>query len=195
MKKILNVPYYSQYRDVKDEYWKPRACGAICLKMVLDFLKQPQSLSMNVEEFVKLANERGAYGEGGWVHQGLVDTAKEFGVKMKRREFKKNPKIRTNAVFLSEENIAKLKEGIKEILLSLKNKKPVLVSAIKRWEEKEKFHMVVLTGFEVDEGGEVKGFYYNDTDYQSEKEGKDLFVGIEIFKKYWRRLVIFVDKN
>ena len=60
--------------------------------------------------------------------------------------------------------------------------------------------MVVLIGFETDEdpnpsdglGGEVKGFYYNDTDYQNEGEGKDLFVDIETFKTYWRRLAIFV---
>ncbi len=33
----LEVPYYSQHRDIKDEYWQSRACGLVCLKMVLDF--------------------------------------------------------------------------------------------------------------------------------------------------------------
>jgi len=53
--------------------------------------------------------------------------------------------------------------------------------------------MVVLTGFEIDESGEVKGFYYNDTDYNKEQEGKNLFVDVETFKKFWRKLAIFVS--
>ena len=79
MKKILDIPYYSQHEDVKDEYWKPRACGVVCLKMVLDFLK-PDEISVN--DFVLLANDKKAYGEHGWVHQGLIDVAKDFGVEL-----------------------------------------------------------------------------------------------------------------
>ncbi len=187
MKKILDIPYYSQHEDVKDEYWKPRACGAVCLKMVLDFLK-PDEISVN--DFVLLANEKGAYCEHGWVHQGLIDIAKEFGVELERKEFKPLRRLHEYNEVIQEKDL--LDQGISEIIESINNNKPVIVSAIKKWSEEKKFHMVVLTGFEMDEDGELKGFYYNDTDYQNESEGKDLFVDIETFKTCWRRLAIFV---
>ena len=174
MKKILDIPYYSQYRDVKDEYWKPRACGILCLKMILDFLK----IKINgTDDFIQNANEKKAYGENGWIHQGLIDIAKDFDVEMKRKEYK------------NDEN-DDLEKGIEKIINSIEDDKPVLVSAIKKFSEKNKFHMVLLVGFEI-ENNELKGFYYNDPDYEN-NEGKNLFVDIEIFKKYWRRLVIFV---
>lgn len=175
----MKIPYYSQYDDVKDRHWKPRACGAVCLKMALDSIK-PSNVSVN--DFVLLANAQGAYGEYGWVHQGLIDVAKNFGVKFKREEFRSKDKSDEEKLF---------KKGIDKIISSLEEEKPVLISTIKRWSEEKKFHMVVLTGFEKDERGELKGFYYNDPDYRNGK-GEHLFVDIKIFKKYWRRLAIFV---
>ena len=182
MIKKINVPYYSQYTNIKDEYWKPRACGALCLKMVLDFLVsvnfgQPSEISkLSADDFVLFANESGAYGTSGWIHQGLINIAEKFGIKMERKEFK--DKLLLN--------------GIKEIKKSLKTGKPVLVSVVKRFSEKDKFHMVVLTGYK-SRFGFIKGFYYNDTDYQNAEDGKDLFVDTGTFRKYWRRLAIFVE--
>ena len=46
----LNVPYISQHGDIKDEYWQKRACGLVCLKMVLDF---HQVKNLEVNEFLK----------------------------------------------------------------------------------------------------------------------------------------------
>jgi len=176
MPKILDVPYYSQHRDIKDEYWKTRACGILCLKSVLDYSNVKTG---DIDDFIKLGQDKNAYGESGWIHQGLIDIAGDFGLNMERKEF-----------------LNELNEGIEKIIFSLKNDKPVLVSAIKRWKEKDKFHMVVLGGFEASAeqtpNGGIKGFYYNDSDYKDDT-GKGLFVDIEIFKKYWRKLAIFVD--
>ncbi|MCG2695160.1 C39 family peptidase [Candidatus Parcubacteria bacterium] len=180
MIKKIDVPYYSQYEDVKDEYWKPRACGVVCLKMVLDYIKPDKIL---VNDFVLLANEKGAYGESGWIHQGLIDVAKSFGVNLKRKEFKSEDKN-------EEEKL--LEQGIREIVFSLKENKPVLISTIKKWNEEKKFHMIVLVGFKKGFFKNLKGFYYNDSDYKN-CEGKHLFVDIKTFKKYWRRLAIFVE--
>lgn len=180
MQKKLDVPYYSQYTDVKDEYWKPRACGVLCLKSVLNFFSKENLVP---DEFIKLAVEKNAYGKNGWIHQGLVDVAKDFGVVLKRKEFRSENKKEQKRLF---------KEGIREIKNSLKKDKPVLVSVVKRFSETDKFHMVVLTGFKAS-FGMLKGFYYNDTDYQNAGEGKDIFVDISTFKKYWRRLAIFVE--
>lgn len=180
MQKKLDVPYYSQYTDVKDEYWKPRACGVLCLKSVLNFNGKE---NLAPDEFIKIAVEKNAYGKSGWIHQGLVDIAKDFSVVLKRKEFRSENK---------KEQKRLLKEGIKELKNSLKNNKPVLVSAVKRFSETDKFHMVVLTGYKTS-FGMLKGFYYNDTDYENAEKGKDIFVNIDTFKKYWRRLAIFVE--
>ena len=178
MQNKLNIPYYSQFSDVKDKYWQSRACGALCLKSILNFYEKE---NLNSDEFIKLAESKKAYGENGWIHQGLVNVAKGFGIDLVRKEFKSE----------SPENQKKiLKEGIEEIKKSLQENKPVLVSVVKKFSEKDKFHMVVLTGFE-SENELLTGFYYNDTDYRND-EGKDLFVDIETFKTYWRKLAIFV---
>ncbi|MDO8572335.1 MAG: C39 family peptidase [bacterium] len=180
MTNILAVPYYSQKIDVSDPHWKDRACGILCLKMVLDFLgaKTPSS-----DEFVKGGMSAGAYGEWGWTHAGLVSVASLFGVTMERKEFRSHD---------SREAKKLLKEGINELVLSIEKEKPVLISAIKKWVETKKFHMMIVVGFEMDEGV-LKGFYYHDPDAYTPREGKDQFVSIETFKKYWRRMAIFVD--
>ncbi len=175
----LNVPYISQHRDIKDEYWQKRACGALSLKMVLDFINSNDILP---DDFIKQASDQGAYSENGWLHQGLIDVAKDFEVEMEREEFKSSD---------FEESLFLLQKGIDKIINNLENNKPVIISAIKKWTEETKFHMMVVVGFELDKNGELKGFYYHDSDYQDE-EGKDLFVSVEDFKKYWRKMVIFV---
>ena len=35
----IQVPYFSQYRDVSDEAWQFRACAIVNLKMVLEYYK------------------------------------------------------------------------------------------------------------------------------------------------------------
>ena len=100
---------------------------------------------------------------------------------LERKEFKSKDKIKSEKL---------LEQGIEEMVSSLKENKPILISAIKRWSEEKKFHMMVLTGFE-EEDGRIKGFYYNDPDTEN-GEGQNLFVDIGTFKRYWRRLAIFV---
>ena len=84
------------------------------------------------------------------------------------------------------------KEGIndtQELRNFLDQGNPVVVSiSAKRFSEEfeGKFHQIVLVGYD------DKGFYYNDPDYQDE-EGKDLFVSIEDYKKYWRKMAIFIE--
>ena len=180
MRKILIVPYYSQKINVSDPYWKERACGVLCLKMVLDFLgtKTPA-----LDEFIQLGVSAGAYGEWGWTHTGLVSVAMSLGVVMERKEFRSQDPVEAEKL---------LNEGINELVSSLEKEKPVLISAIKKWIETKKFHMVVLVGFEMDEGV-LKGFYYHDPDAYTEGEGENQFVPIETFKKHWRRMAIFTN--
>ncbi len=164
-RKILNIPYISQHRDIKDEYWQKRACGLVCLKMVLDFhkVKTPE-----INQFLKIAIDKKAFGEFGWIHDKLLEIAKSYGIEAFRKE--------------------KMKD-VQELKDFLNKNNPVIVSVrAKRFLEEfdGKFHQIILTGYD------DKGFYYNDSDYENE-EGKNLFVDINIFEKYWRRMGIFVS--
>ena len=163
----LIVPYYSQHRDVQDKNWQKKACGLVCLKMVLDFhqLKTP-----NMDDFLKRALEQGAFGKSGWIHNKLLVLATEAGARAVRKEQ------------LADESVLK-------DFLDLGN--PVVVSLkAKRFssEFEKKFHQVVLVGYGVD------GFYYHDPDYQDEA-GENRFVSWQDFKTYWRKMAIFISKT
>lgn len=194
MKKILDVPYYSQHEDVKDEYWKKRSCAIVCLKMVINYYKKQDFNLPTIQDLI----EEGVFIKGldenkDWKQDSLVILLHNLGFNAYRQEFKSfKIDLEKKKEFLSEHSDRMLGDGINKITGKLSLNKPVLVSVAKKFKEESKFHMVVLTGFEMDGGGELKGFYYNDTDYRNEREGKDLFVDIETFKTYWRRLAIFV---
>lgn len=162
----LNVPYISQHRDIQDEYWQKRACGLVCLKMVLDFyqIKTPE-----INEFLEIALKKESFGESGWIHDKLLNLAKDYRVEAFRKE--KIGDVQELKDFLDKGN-------------------PVIVSiSAKRFsnEFEGKFHQIVLSGYN------DQGFYYNDSDYNT-NEGKELFIDIDIFKKYWRKMAIFLHK-
>jgi len=179
MIKKIDVPYYSQYQDVKDEYWKSRSCAIVCIKMIMEY-RGVQFI--NIDDLIREGIEIGGLNENkDWIHKKLVQLFHNYGIDAYRQEFKSSDKK-------FEEKF--LNDGIKKIIENLEKEKPVMVSAIKKWSKKNKYHMVILVGFEKNEKGDLRGFYYNDSDYKDE-EGKDLFVDIDIFKKYWRKLAIF----
>lgn len=166
----LEVPYYSQYQDIKDEHWQSRACGLVCLKMVVDYY---DVATPEINQFLKIAVDKGSFGKSGWIHDKLLELAKSYFLQVFRKEFDDT------------------EEGIKFIIEFLKQHGPVIVSLkTKKFlpEFENKFHQIVLTGYE------KNGFFYNDSDYQNE-EGKGLFVKLSDFKRYWRKLAIFVHKN
>lgn len=171
-KHILDVPYYSQHIDILDSNWQSRSCGIACLKMVIDFYTKDKR---NIMELVKIGIDKGGYSLSGWRHDTLVEMASELGLLAFRKEY-------------IDDEIT----GLKDVLRFLENGFPVMVSAVKNFSEKDKFHMVLLTGLE-SEGDEIKGFYYHDPDSPNKEEGKHKFVPIETFKKYWRKMAIYVS--
>ncbi|MCR4284309.1 MAG: C39 family peptidase [Parcubacteria group bacterium] len=194
-KHILDVPYYSQHIDVLDESWQSRACGVICLKMVMDFynLKSGRVI-ISADDLIK----EGAYIEGnlpayGWSHNHLVLLARNHGFMAYPQEFRSHKIDYANKKEeVSEYEEALIDKGIEKIISSLENGHPVIVSIFKNFEIGDKFHMVLLTGFESGRG-EVKGFYYHDPDSVDKEEGKHRFVPTETFKKYWRKMAIYVN--
>jgi hypothetical protein len=118
---------------------------------------------------------RGGFGPSGWIHDVVIRTAREYNFDAYRKEHDS------------------IEEGIKEIMEFLIKKTPVIISAVKNFSEADKFHMVVLVGFKKEED-ELDGFYYHDPDSQNREEGKNKLVPIEIFKKHWRKMSIYVKE-
>jgi len=169
----LDVPYYSQFLDVNDPYWMPRACGMCCLKMVLDFFgeKTPPLLEM-----CRTGEKEGGYSKHGWFHDYLLKVARGYGLEAERGE-----------------KIGEIM-GLQKIHDELKDGRPVIVSVSKHSLGQNKFHMVLLTGYEENENGTVFGFYYNDPESLYVEEGKGLFADIKDFKRDWRRMAIFIRR-
>ncbi len=167
--KPLEVPYYSQYLDIVEPFWMPRACGMCCFKMILDFhKKETPSLIKMCEE----GKENGGYGKSGWIHDYFVKKGKEYGLSVEREEK------------MDEDG------GIQKIKNALDKGEPVIVSIAKRSLGRSYFHMIVLTGYEEDLGF-VRGFYYHEPESLSREEGEHRFVELKDFMYDWRRMAIF----
>lgn len=176
----IKVPYYSQYLDVENKEWQQRACGVVCLKMLLESkgVKTP-----SIDEIIKDGVVLGAYSENGWLHDGLITLGEKYGAKLYRKEFRKK-----NA---DTDTFEKLNiEGVDTIVEELNEGLPVIVSAIKNFEVRNKFHMVLVVGAEIKDGV-VKGFYYHDPDSNTEAKGAYQFVPFTTFLDSWRRMAIF----
>lgn len=165
----LDVPYYSQFVDIQDPFWILRACGACALKEVGEFYKKDvPDLLMLCEE----AKEKGGYHmQNGWVHDYLVEKAKNLGLSAYRKEGV---------------------EDLSEIFLYLKEGKPVIVSVEKRVLEQTRFHIIVLTGYE-EENGEIISLYYHESESTDKEKGKYRNVAVETFKQYFRGKAIFIS--
>lgn len=169
----ISVPYFSQYSDIADPYWRDRACAVACVKMVLEMrgIASP-ALEALVKESAELFGYEPALG---WKHDALVKIFEKYGLSAERKEFKED---------------GLFEKGISEIVSSLLKGSPVLVSAVKNFSEEKKFHIVLLVGYEKKDG-EIAGFYYHDPAFEKAEDGANKFVPMDIFKKHWRRLAIF----
>ena len=73
----LPVPYFSQYSDIADSYWRERSCSIACVKMTLDFLLiQTPSLLNLVTESAELFGYDPSLG---WKHSALVKVFEKYG--------------------------------------------------------------------------------------------------------------------
>lgn len=149
----------------------PRACGIVALKMVLDFHRRDIP---SIMELIETCSKAGGYGKSGWFHDVLVSLAKSFGLESHRKE-----KMDTE-------------DGTREIINSLREGNPVLISAVKYILGQTKFHMVVATGFE-EKDGVLTGIYYHDPEAIDKPKGQHVFVDTKTFKREWRKMAIFVS--
>ena len=83
MKKIIEVPHFVQFYNIKDGKWQGRSCGIASLAMILDYYGLPCDLDQLVKEGLKLDG----YVRGvGWKHQAVVTLAKTQGLVAHRTE-------------------------------------------------------------------------------------------------------------
>jgi Peptidase_C39 like family len=176
----LAVPYYSQFVDVQDSFWVLRACGAVSLKMVIEFHLSVDSISKEdgkkVPDILSLCNEakeKGGYDmSNGWVHDYLVSKAREFGLQSFRKEG------------LTD---------LADIITSLDAGNPVIVSIEKRVLEQTRFHMIVIVGYEQNtEKGSC--FYYHEPESTDKEKGQYRICSFETFMEYWRGKALFISK-
>ncbi len=170
---IIKIPYYSQFVDVKDHYWVPRACMIACLKMILEYHGKAKDLS--IDDLIKKGEAIGAYGKWGWIHDGIITLAHDFGIPAYREE-----KMNEG-------------EGILKIKDSILKKNPPIVSIIKDILGQKKFHTVVIVGYE-EKDGKISGFYFHDPESTSEDRNREpIFVDIKTFLNEWRKMAIFFE--
>ena len=167
----LDIPYYSQFLDVPDEYWKSRSCGMACLKMVLDHHK---AKTPALYDMVKRGKEEGGHTPFGWLHDYSLGIARGYGFQADRREK------------------MDVESSLGDFVSRLGKNEPIIVSVFRNFSEKDKFHQVVLTGFEEDEG-KLSGLYFHDPDSRDRESKKHLFIPISIFIENWRRMAIFIS--
>jgi hypothetical protein len=173
MDTILEIPYYSQYRDILNTQNAHRSCGMTCIKMTLDYYeKESETLENLVSRYIV---DEDAYGPSGWKHDFFVNFLKSFGLNAYRKEQ------------------IEIESGIQEIKESIENKSPVIVSVEQRLFDKKLFHMVLMTGIRTDENGTLLGFFYNDPGRLTEQSGAKQYVSREEFTNYWRKMAIFTN--
>lgn len=174
MKKILDIPYQSQYSDDVSADWHRRICGIACVKMILDYFCFEKSIKDLLDDGL---SSGGHDPRVGWSHNTLIKLLKENGVNAQREEFKKEG--------LFEAGILKLRDSINKNF-------PIVISVEAGFDENKTSHLILITGYEASE--DRGGFYYNDP-LSEHIEKKDLFVDMDKFEKYWRKLAIFTDSG
>ncbi len=71
------IPRYSQFLHIRDPRWRPRACGIVATKMLVDFLTPHGAGKISLDAFLEEGWARGAYLENiGWSHKGLAALAR-----------------------------------------------------------------------------------------------------------------------
>jgi hypothetical protein len=185
MKEIkLNVPYYSQYLEVKDYQWNISSCTGACVAMVLEFLAGKK---IDILQFMKKAGE-----EGGCTR--LNGTSHDYVIKFFESEGLKSWRYKNK-------DTKDVLDTVDPIVESIRGGSPVIVSISKFVLEQKKFHTVLVIGLKENEQGEVTHFYYHEPEATIASVPGDPAVGgegrccdLETFKKSWRGRAIFVSK-
>ncbi len=187
----LEIPYYSQRNIVTDLNWKDKSCGAVNVKMVLEFY----GIGVQIDKIIKEMLLINGYDKiNGWKHNSLAMLLRNHGVNAYLQEFRSHNIDTEN----SESNVSKYEvvlvdSAILKIKKEIYDRNPVIVSVLPNFTTNKEYHTIVISGIK-EENGRIAGLYYNDSAAENEEKGKGQFTTIERFLKYWRKFSIFTYK-
>lgn len=167
---LFNLPRYSQFLDVRSARWKPRACGIVALKTVLDYWRGGDlKTKPTISNLINSGLSSNSYVQGiGWKHKGIVSIASQYGMKGKNYDwFKRTP------------------EKAFEMLSHFLQKGPVLASIHKDFRSTNGGHLIVLLGIN---GSRI---FYNEPAAKTRGEIAGA-VGKKTFLRGWKRRIIVI---
>ncbi len=218
MKKIINIPYYSEFEEIDGskehiKVFKRRSCGIVSVKMILDYLsdkynKKRIPLNLLIKSSLKNRAYRLQLGQRkdyGWIHSRLVQTIQEFGFKSFRHSYLIRPSDIQNivnenhnakSIILYKEQV--ISESLYTIKKSIDLEIPIIISINKNLGKKNNPHLVVLTGYKF-ENNNIVGIYLNDPNNPKKNskdrlELKNKYINKEEFIKIWRKTAIFIER-
>ncbi len=162
--RIPEVPFYSQFKDIKYTKWQKVGCGVASLAMIIDYYK-PEAISVN--KILEQGIASNSYlNSAGWIHSGLIAISKKYGLDGKSYDLTSN----TEKVAYT-----KLKEQLKG--------GPVMVSVHYKFDPKNPIpHLVVIDAINGDK------VYYSDP--ASDKGNKVLTLAK--FRASWNKKFIVI---
>ncbi|MEI6528471.1 MAG: C39 family peptidase [bacterium] len=161
---IPDVPFYSQFTDIKSPKWQKVGCGVASLAMVIDYY------DLNTVSVNTLLNQGVALGaylkSSGWTYKGLISLGNKYGLDGDSYDLAaKSDKV------AFEQFKKYLKDG------------PVIASVHYKFDPKSTIpHLVVINGIDKD------NIYYNDP---ANKAGGKV-ISIADFLKAWKKRFIVI---
>jgi len=188
MKKIIPVPYISQYSDSIEHDWQNRSCGIACVAMLLGYY--------NLEDInpMRLINEGvsiGGYCNRGWFHESLVRLLRNHGVNAYAQEFRSvnvSPENKTFEISVLETKM--IEEGLAKIIREVDANHPVMLSVDPGFNTNKENHLVLIIGYDFSDKNEK--FIIHDPNAATEKLAhSEMSVDIAKIRKFWRKFAIF----
>ena len=161
---VLNVPFYSQFKDIESLVWQKQSCGIASLAMVIGFYLPEDTTSVNTLLGQGIA--LGAYSQkAGWTYKGLIQVAQKHGLTGASYDLSD----KTNTVALTQFKTY-LKDG------------PVIVSVHYKFNPASNIpHLVVVDGIDGDT------VYYNDP---AAKSGEKQIKTADFLKAWKKRFIV-----
>lgn len=181
---MIEVPCYSQHRDVKERFWQNKSCGIVCVKMIIDYF-HPDNLT-TLSSLIKEGLVIDGFTKEGWSHHSLVILLRNHGVMAYSQEFRSHEidlETKEGRKSSYEENF--IQKGIEKIKENLDKKLPVIASVSKDFNGNKDTHLILLTGYD------DKYVYFNDPNSENESEVQTLKKEFSYFLEYFRPMVIF----
>lgn len=178
----LEVPFFSQLDDLVPEELQRSVCAIACIKMILDYKKEPADFASILKE----AQWIGQIGKVGWSHEVLVRVLRNHKVLAYRQEFIGHEvDLITMNTSLAEHSQNFVETGIEKIKKSIDELNPVMVSVREGFSKNRSDHVILIIGYTEE--------VFIVLDPIMTIEENPLQIPTETFKTFWKKLAIFVE--